>query len=284
MKVNDHSIIITSVYVTIQIATNLASAATVGINTECELEIITEDEELVTSEPNEFEAVMIKSLELIKTVNVQASPLSVCHFNGSVCASLQNKSIVQINSEYNVDSFAKMPSRPDGVFAHNNRLYSLGCGGKSSITIYDNAKNRLDIWGTWMHPDHCNHNHVVIMSNQCIVPDRKNRCLRIYNQSKELVDSISLEHIEDDKEYLAMCIAGENSVAIANQKKVFKVDIKTRTVVWTCSDIDKPLGITCYKEKYLLVCCYDSESLHVVDIETGKCQFLKIANQQRKRS
>ena len=55
--------------------------------------------------------------------------------------------------------------------------------------------------------------------------------------------------------YVGVCAVDDSSVVVSDYdtSQVFRFNITTGDVMWTCKDVSGPLSVTCYGRRYVLV-------------------------------
>ena len=68
-------------------------------------------------------------------------------------------------------------------------------------------------------------------------------------------------------------MGGDNSIIVSVQRgnKVFRINIDSGEVMWVSNHVTRPLGLVCYKNRYVLVTNFGFETrIWILDINTGE--------------
>ncbi|XP_067939125.1 uncharacterized protein [Watersipora subatra] len=111
---------------------------------------------------------------------------------------------------------------------------------------------------------------LAITCDKIVAPDRNNKLLIIYSLTGNKIKELSCPQLT--KGEVSLCAAGLNKVVVSDydSSQVFMIDIATDQLLWSCEDVIKPQGVTCYGERYVLVAAYESTTVKVLDSSTGK--------------
>ena len=150
---------------------------------------------------------------------------------------------------------------------YKDRMYILVYGQPHILHVYNMVGQVVT---------KCNHNDIgsahtkiAIVSDRLVIPDRQNHYLVVYSLTGQVVKNISCQLTQGS--YVSMCAVGDDSVIVANHNlgRVFKVNITTSKVIWTCSDVAKPEGVACYGQQHVLIASYGSSAIKILDAATG---------------
>jgi len=213
-----------------------------------------------------------KSLKLSQSVDVSGNCWSVCKYEGSTYVGLNDGTgIDRIDESFSVTkSFASVTNSVTGVTVHKNKLYALQYISSTNweVHVYDLTGKQVT---SWSHHDNSEYaNKLVIVDDQIVVPDRHSKRLTIYSLTGEVIKHVSCPLLSNTG--TAICAADRHCVVVSHydSSQVFKLDLTTEKVIWTCKDVSQPQGVTCYRSKYILVTNRSSKTtIWILDMETG---------------
>jgi len=215
-----------------------------------------------------------KSLKLLQSVDVSDNCLSVSKYEDNTYVGLSGGAgIDRIDESFSVSkSFGTVTKNVNGIAAFANHLYALVYVGdrnpRWAVHVYDFTGKQVT---SWFHYDNCGSvNNLAIADDQVVVPDRGNKRLTIYCLTGEVIKHVSCRLLSDSR--TAICAADRHCVVVSEfgSSQVFKLDLTTEEVIWTCKDVSQPEGVTCYRSKYILVTNYSSQTtIWILDVETG---------------
>ena len=120
---------------------------------------------------------------------------------------------------------------------------------------------------TWSHVDSCDSmGMLAVVGNQIIVPSRGSKLLVIYSMEGTKTREINCPELTNGD--VAICDAGEKSIAVSTTNQVIRVDLETGSVLWRNNEMGKPGGVTCYDDAVILVGL--PNCVWILDNETGK--------------
>jgi len=216
-----------------------------------------------------------KFLKLLKTIGFYNSCFSVCSYEGSTYIGLQH-SIVRINEDFTLTELVTSDDSVRAVTVYKDKLYAL-------TDSYLQSRKRCTIWyqvrvytldgnevTSWRHSDESrSKNKLMIIDDQIVIPDKSNTRITVYSLVGEVVKHILCPLLDQNSE-ISMCAADSHCVVVSDSSQVFKLDLTTEKVIWTCEDVSKPQGVTCYRSKYILVTKEDSTTtICILDMKTG---------------
>ena len=146
-------------------------------------------------------------------------------------------------------------------------MYTLVYGEPSVLHVHDLSGQFVTKW---------DHNVGVgysctfdIVADQVIIPHRKNQLLIVYSLGGSVVENISCPQLS--QLWACLCLLGDDSVVVSDycSSQVFRVDITAGQVMWTCSNVPKPGGVTSYRQMYILVASGDNNAIKILDVLTG---------------
>jgi len=212
------------------------------------------------------------SLKFFQSVDVYNYCDSVCRYEGNTYVGVNGGGAARVDENYNVtQSFVTVSDYVFGLTAYKDQLYTLVRGGSNNckVEVYDFSGNQVT---SWSHSD-CGDvyiNKLVIVDDQVVVPDRPSRRLTIYSLTGEVIEQVPCSLLSNS--LVAICAADRHCVVVSdyNSSQVFKLDLTTEKVVWTCKDVTKPEGVSCYRSKYILVTNQSSRTtIWILDVKTG---------------
>jgi len=213
-----------------------------------------------------------KSLRLLQSVDVSNLCWSVCKYEDNTYVGLYGGAgIDRIDESFSVSkSFISLTNYIFGVTVHRNKLYAVECISKTNwvVHVYDLTGKQVT---SWSHHDNSVYvNKLAIVDDQVVVPDRRSKWLTIYSLTGEVIKHVSCPLLSDSN--TTICAVDRYCVVVSDygSSQVFKLDLTTEKVIWTCKDVRLPEGVTCYRSKYILVTNSSSKTtIWILDVETG---------------
>ena len=211
------------------------------------------------------------SLTLMKSIELPSSPYGVCHYKGSTYVGLYNSTIARIDSNYKLyESFINCSGRVDSIVIYKDLLYILLQRRSESriVRVCDMSGKEIT---RWRHTCYKNASNVLtIVSDQVVIADQPNKRITVYSLTGQILRHVPCSLLCNYWGF--MCAVDDCSVVYSDYEssKVFRVNISTGHVMWTCSDIVEPQDITCYGRRYVLVASRCHSTVKVLDIKTGK--------------
>jgi len=124
---------------------------------------------------------------------------------------------------------------------------------------------------SWSHHDSSDRvNKLAIVDDQVVAPDRHSKRLTIYSLTGEVIKHVPCPLLSNS--VTAICAVDRHCLVVSDygSSQVFKLDLTTEKVIWTCKDVSQPQGVTCYRSKYILVTNQSSKTtIWILDVETG---------------
>jgi len=208
-------------------------------------------------------------LKCSKYVGVSKTCSSVCTDKGNTYVGLQgNAGIVRIDRRFQAKPFV-MHGNVTGFTVYKDKLYALidpkpGCP-ICDVKVYTLDGNEV---GSWRH-EFCSENQVVIVDDQVVIPDRIRQQIKVYSLAGKFRKHIRCSLLTE-RSPIFMCAADRDCVVVSGSSQVFKLNLTTKKVMWTCKDVANPRGVTCYRSKYILVTDLSREpTIWVLDVKTG---------------
>ncbi|XP_067930359.1 uncharacterized protein [Watersipora subatra] len=172
----------------------------------------------------------------------------------------------------------------NGLCLYNEKLFILVHPFKVIVTDL-NGKTIT----SWEHSDTISQpiNKLVVTGDKVVVPDRSNKCLKVYSLDGQVVKHIPC--LQDGEwEEMALCAPDQKSVVVSScgTSTVFRVNIETGETIWTYTDVDEPGGVVCYQGEYTLVTPLNSEQteIHILQSDTGRHLGTLIDSEKRSSS
>ncbi|XP_067930462.1 uncharacterized protein [Watersipora subatra] len=225
------------------------------------------------------------SLNLQKLVPVPSTYYTVAHSDKLAYAGGYGSTLYRIDeSDNTVTSLSSLERRHiDGLCLYNDKLYTLVYPYKVIVTDL-NGK----LITSWDHSDSISDvNKLVVTGDKVVVPNRSNKCLTVYSLNGQIIKHIPC--LQDGEwRTMAMCALNQKSVVVSSCKTstVFSVNIETGETMWTCTEMDTPGGVACYKGEYIVVTPLNSThtELYILQSDTGKHLGTLIDSEERSRS
>ena len=238
-----------------------------------ELEIVSSDgitidseQGLTTSTPTPT------SLTLLKTVQLPARPISVCHYKGSTYVGLDNNTVARIDSNYQLyESFITCSNPAESVVIYKDLVYMLLYTGSVShiVRVCDMSGRQTAQWNHSCTASlYCN--VLTIVSDQVVIADPPNNRITIYSLTGQILRHVPCSLLGSSN--MTVCAVDDSSVVVSDYgtSQVFRFNITTGDVMWTYKDVSRPLGVTCYGRRYVLVASYNNKTVKILDIKTGE--------------
>jgi len=212
-----------------------------------------------------------KSLKLLQSVDVSTNCYSVCTYDGNTYVGLYGAGVDRIDESFSVSkSFVSVAKYVNGVTVHKNKLYAVEYISSTNwaVHVYDLTGKQVTSWSH--HDSSGGINKLAIVDDQVVVPDRHSKRLTIYSLTGEVIKHVSCPLFSNS--VTAICAADGHCVVVSDygSSQVFKLDLTTEKVIWTCKDVSLPEGVTCYRSKHILVTnCSSKTTIWILDVETG---------------
>ena len=238
-----------------------------------EVQISISDDIIIGTDINKIVSCPIPtSLQLIKQ-NEVVNPLTVCHHRGNTYVGLGSGEVVKIDADDNSTPLFACGSTVLAIRAKGNSLFLLQNSIPLTVGVYDLNGN---LTTSWNHNDSTNRwfhgARLVLINDQVAVADRLKEQIVIYSESGIIIKQVPCPYISDAI-WSVMCEAGQNHIILTNynQSKVFKLNLTSGEVEWTCTDIPNPEGVVCYGRDYVIVYSYTGpEGIWILNQKTGK--------------
>ena len=204
------------------------------------------------------------SIKLVKTIDVNCTAYAVCKHANGVLVALGGNGVNEIDANFKKRLLARsythnanfMTSTGENIIVLNHpwEVYRLSADSSSHV----NSSS---------HTDSCsNIGTLLAFGNQIIVLSRGSKLLVLYSMDGTKFREIRCPELATGD--VAICDAGDNSIAVSTANQVMLVNIETGSVLWRNNEMGKPGGITCYGNAVILVGL--PNRVWILDIETGK--------------
>ena len=159
----------------------------------------------------------------------------------------------------------------ESITVRDDRLYILiGYWDQCyKVHIYDLSGKLMGSWTTSI--GYRTFNKHCIVDNKLIIPDPSNKQLVVFSLTGDIIRRIPCDLCTDGE--VATNVGGDNSVIVSVQggNKVFRINIDSGEVMWVSNRVTRPQGVVCFKNRYVLVTNYGSETrIWILDINTGE--------------
>ena len=165
----------------------------------------------------------------------------------------------------------------ESITVHDDRLFLL-IGYQDQcykIHIYDLSGKLIGSWTTSI--EYRTFNKHCIVDNKLIIPDPSNKQLVVFSLTGDIIKHIPCDLCTGSQ--VAMTVGGDSSVIVSvdNISSVIRINIDSGEVMWVSNHVRKPQGVVCYKNRYVLVTNYGSETrIWILDINTGEWGYFAI--------
>ena len=210
------------------------------------------------------------SMKLVNTFSLSAAtPYSVAKHGDVIFAGLNNGRILQCSDETTVKSvFVDTGTFVSGLHAHNDELYVL-LELVSKVNVYHLTTRQL--LRSWKHESSgMEINKLRVLNDKVIIPNMRLPSLTVYSLKGELIKQITIPFLSTGYKALAVC--GDNSVILSDSgaNSVSRINIETGEVVWTSKHVQRPQGVVCYRNSYVMVTNANTDTrIWILDIHKG---------------
>ena len=167
----------------------------------------------------------------------------------------------------------------ESITVHDDRLYilvTLDFDECYSIQIHDLSGKLIGSWATSIEYK-TQFNKQCIVDNKLIIPDPSNEQLVVFSLTGDIIKHIPCDLCTGSQ--VAMTVGGDNSVilSVKGGNIVFRINIDSGEMMWVSNHVKRPQGVVCYKNRYVLVTNYGSETrIWILDINTGDWGYFAI--------
>jgi len=212
-----------------------------------------------------------KSLKLLKSVDVSSGCRSVCEYEGNTYIGLLAGGIYRIDESFNVSqSFIGSNRCVESVTVFKDRICVLfRVDYVSTVSVYTLSGDLLTSW--YHEGESINYNKHVIIDDQVVISNRLRQSFTIYSLTGKVIKHVPCSLLSPDSP-VAICTADRHCIVVSDygSSQVFKLDLTTEKVIWTCKDVSLPESLTCYRSKYILVASCNNKTIWVLDVKTGQ--------------
>jgi len=207
-------------------------------------------------------------LSLMHTVPVSGCCTSVCSYEGNTYVGLDcgGVDIIDENNQLSRE-FVGVGNYVLSVAVYKDRLYTIGDGHPYRVTVHDLTGKLIT---SWTHTDQWNaFNQLAFVSDQVVIPDRRNRRLTVYSLTGEIIKHIQCPLLSPN--WVSMCAVDNLSVVVSDYhtSKVFKVNIPSGEVEWTSQDVPKPEGVAYHGGRVFVTNYSNTTRVWILDVNTG---------------
>ena len=221
-----------------------------------------------------------KKIELLKKIHLDCTEHCVDLQDDYVTYVGKTNCVVAKVTEF-VNNFLNIKTDRwiSGVQVYGNRIYTLIHDyDKNHMVVYDMNGEKITLWNHFSHST--NLNKLVVVAGRVVVPSGKTQTLTVYTTEGRLVKEIDCHGIiSDEQKGLAAC--GEDAVIVSDYQtsSVFRVSIDSGEVMWTSKYVKKPQGVVCYRNRYVLVTNWNTDTrIWILDADTGNLTKLSDNN------
>ena len=129
---------------------------------------------------------------MLKSVQLPAEPLSVCHYKGSTYVGLDNNTVARIDSNYQLyESFITCSGHVYSIVICKDLVYMLVRDGSAPFIV-----RVCDIYGKeivrWNHSKDYGYrcNLLIIVSDQVVIADQPNKKITIYSLTGQILKHV----------------------------------------------------------------------------------------------
>ena len=208
-------------------------------------------------------------------LTLKSFPGAVCLYKGCLYVGCEDGSIAKWETDGHVHySFIKLDSWICGIVAHEEKLYSLMYKDGGSYKVYVHDLTGKKLFG-WAHQEKgaCSRRVLAVMGDQLLIAGRKAKKFSFYTLTGEHVRDVVFDAIKDD--LLSLCFLDENSILVANQHSMYRLDINTPKIVWCSDNVKDPVGVCKLNDDFSIVTTNYSDVMAVwtLNHNTGERRF-----------
>ena len=227
-------------------------------------------------------------LTLIKEVGMSNKCTTISTYQGHTYVGLDSGEISRIGPDSNIESFVKLNGTIYGMAINEGLLYTTSrvfvivytlillttSGGSPQVVrVHDLSTGKLV--RSWNHNEtdrYDSSNLAVIGGDKVVIADRSNNRLSVYTLTGQIIRQIPCQQL-NCYNYVSMCAADNDSVIVSDcgSQQVYRISITTGQILWEFSHVQKPSGVTCYNNQYVLVASRGQKvKIQILDINTGE--------------
>ena len=208
-------------------------------------------------------------MTLVKSVSVPGYPVSIHSDCKKIYVGSEGQRILlQLDDMLSCQQFfINLSNNATSVQFYRNELY-VWLANQGLICIYDLSGNLIR---SWKHS--CvskRFNKLRVVSDRVVVSSAQNQALKVYDLQGQLMKQIKCPGIS--KDWKAMAVCGDDSVIVSDYStsSVFRVNIDSGEVMWTSKHVQYSEGVVCYKNSYVLVTSFNTDTrIWILDAVTG---------------
>ena len=213
-------------------------------------------------------------LTLIKEVYVSGRCTTVSIYQGHTYVGLNSGEISRIRPDGKVESFAKLNSHIYGMAINEVLLYTTSGYNPQVVSVHNLNTGKL--FHSWNHSDNglfSSSNLAVIGGDKLVVADRSNKRLTVYTLAGQIIRQIPCQKLTQFGN-VSICAADSDSVIVhvlvSSSNSIYRISINSGQILWELSHIERPQGVTCYNNQYVLVASQGNQmKIQILDINTG---------------
>ena len=210
-------------------------------------------------------------MKLINTLKLPSYVHSVAKHNNIIYVGRENGKIMCSARNLNthaLNEFADVGGFVSSIEVYQNELFVMSVSTQN-IMVYDFDKT---LKRSWFHDSYSNNfTKLRVVNDQVVVPGRSEKTLAVYGLQGNLLKEIACPNMSNYWKALTVC--GDDSVILSDYQanSVSRININSGEVMWTSEHVQKPQGVVCYKNRYVLVTNQNSNTrIWILDIKTGK--------------
>lgn len=214
------------------------------------------------------------SFILLKSVELEGKPTSVCHYKEYTYTSLGSlsKSVPRIHLNGHVDNeFIKLEGNCRGLVVGNDLLHVLTRSPTAKVLTY-NFDGRLIMGRATETHEYTATKFVITVDNKIVIVNQRDKQFVIFGSAMELERQVPCTTIPCENSAMSIAVIDYESVVISDfsSSKVSKVSLIDGHVIWTSDRVPYPQGVVCYKGHYVLVTnCEPDCKIWILDAKSG---------------
>ena len=211
-------------------------------------------------------------LTLIRVVEMSNWCTTVSTYQGCTYVELDTREISRIGPDSKVKSFAKLNNTIYGMAINEGLLYTTSGHSPQVVSVHNLNTGKLV--RSWNHSEtvrRYSSNLAVVGDDKVVIADRCNKRLSVYTLAGQIIRQIPCQQLNSGH-YVSMCAADNYSVILTVNvsNRVYRISITTGQVLWEFFHVQKPSGVTCYNNQYVLVVSGGQQvKIQILDINTG---------------
>ena len=211
------------------------------------------------------------SMSLIKSVIVPGYPISVHSYDNKIYLGCHSGDLLRYELDLSGrEVLLAVNFYVTSIQAFNNELY-VWFAQEDLINVYDMTGKLKRAWKHSCLGKY--YNKLRVVSNKVVVSSAQDQALTVYDLQGQLLKQIKCPDISKSDSYRAAAVCGNDSVIVTDYgtNSVFRVNIDSGEVMWTSKHVQRPQGVVCYKNRYVLVTDYNTDTrIWILDADTGR--------------